>query len=90
MTKCPTPAQFKVMLALHAANDGLYGLEIVRRSRGKIPRGSVYTLLLRLQQIGMVYATKPAADGRPGMPRPRYKLTKFGRRFVDLLNGQGE
>jgi DNA-binding PadR family transcriptional regulator len=61
---------------------GLYGLEIVRQSEERLEkplsRGTVYTLLGRMEEKGFVRSKARASEGHAGLPRPRYTLTALG------------
>lgn len=50
----------------------MYGLSIVNAAGGVIAKGSIYVLLQRLEERGVVVSEKP------GMTR-LYRTTKFGR-----------
>jgi DNA-binding PadR family transcriptional regulator len=75
-----TGAVLKTLLA--ASSDGLYGLQIAKAV--KLPTGSIYPILTRLQQAGWIESAweadeQAAAAGR--LRRRRYYwLTHIGRR----------
>jgi len=71
-----TPA--RECLELLAANDGawLFGLDMVKRSRG-LKRGTVYVHLGELEDAGYV-RSKPG-DIAHGLERRVYQLTSSGR-----------
>lgn len=75
-----TRAEIKVLQVLVKA-DECYGLQIVKRSRGKISRSGVYTLLNRLYDKGFV-KRRYGNDGHAGLPRPLYSLTDLGHRML--------
>jgi DNA-binding PadR family transcriptional regulator len=59
----------------------LYGLEIVNGSNGRITRGSVYVILSRMVDKGLVESrTEPAPDRMGGLPRVMYKPSGLGLR----------
>jgi DNA-binding PadR family transcriptional regulator len=59
----------------------LYGLEIVNGSKGRITRGSVYVLLSRMAEKGLVESRpEPAPERGGGLPRVLYKPTGLGLR----------
>lgn len=59
----------------------MYGLEIVEDSRGRITRGSVYVLLSRMQDKGLVESRPEQAPERAGgLPRVMYKASGLGQR----------
>ena len=78
MTRRPSPQTIAVLSAL-AATEGewLYGLEIA--SATGLKSGSLYPILQRLDQRGLLESQwlEPAASGRP--PRHAYRLTGAGR-----------
>jgi len=60
-----------------------FGLELVEGSGGRIKRGSVYVLLGRLEERGLVASrSEERAAHEGGLPRRRYRLTALGRRAV--------
>src|SRR5664279_980100 len=65
-------------------SDRLYGLEIMRRladgSGLIVPEGTVYPLLSRLKNEGLLSSEWVEADA--GHPRKYYRLTAAGRRRV--------
>jgi DNA-binding PadR family transcriptional regulator len=59
----------------------LYGLEIVSGSNGRITRGSVYVVLSRMADKGLVESRpEPAPERAGGLPRVLYKATGLGLR----------
>lgn len=67
------------VLAILAKGDR-FGLQLVDDSQGRIKRGSVYVLLGRLEEKGMVSSreeSRPAVEG--GLPRRIYRLTALGK-----------
>jgi DNA-binding PadR family transcriptional regulator len=66
------------MRILQSHSAGMYGLEIVSESENELSRGSIYVLLGRLEEKGLVQMLKGAKGKHPGMPRPRYKLSAVG------------
>jgi len=61
--------------------SGMYGLEIVDASSGKLKRGTVYVTLGRLEESGFVKSKAQRPD-HPGLPRPIYRLTAQGERAL--------
>ena len=65
----------------------LYGLEILRRLAGEggmsVPEGTIYPLLNRLRNGGLVSAEWVESDA--GHPRKYYQLTAVGRRQVAAM-----
>ena len=54
------------------ASGPMYGLDMVKQSGGLLSRGTVYVLLGRMQDRGLIEATEPDSDGRR-----RYKLASL-------------
>jgi DNA-binding PadR family transcriptional regulator len=78
----PTETELLVLHLLRDSGRGLYGLELVKESGGKLKRGTVYVILSRLQDKGFVDAHTPRVRGHAGLPRPRYTLTGAGERAL--------
>lgn len=72
-----------LVLQLLNSSTGMYGLELVRESGDKLKRGTVYVVLGRLQERGLVRSKAEKNATHPGLPRPRYSLTQDGRRMLD-------
>ncbi len=60
----------------------MYGLELVEASGGALKRGSVYVLLGRLEEKGLVEARVDEDASHPGLPRRLYRVTGAGRRVL--------
>lgn len=74
-----------VLTLLRDEPQGLYGLELVKNSGGRLKRGTVYVTLMRLEDKGFVQShVQPAAHA--GLPRPRYTLTAPGKRVLEAAN----
>ena len=85
MRKSRAPSR-ATRLALHALFDspgGMHGYEIIKTAG--IKPGTLYPMLARLEDQGLLMSQwEPAAvEGRP--PRHRYSLTEAGRTFVTSL-----
>jgi len=74
----------RCILGLLAASPGaMYGLDLVKQSRGRLGRGTVYVWLVRLEDRGLV-SSVPTFDrrrlysitsaGMDAMGRPRHRL----------------
>lgn len=80
----PTNKELDILDVLVAHPRGLYGLEIVEKSNGKVKRGSVYVYMNRLHQDNLVEVQKsPPPKGQGGLPRPIYRITGLGQRILD-------
>ena len=62
---------------------GKYGLEIVKHSGGSIRRGSVYVLLERMADRGLVKVDPgKSTPATGGLPRPTYSPTGLGMKVL--------
>jgi DNA-binding PadR family transcriptional regulator len=78
----PSLQAFAVLSVLaERPSDWLYGLEVAERTRLK--SGSLYPILIRLAERGMLEAQwlQPSAPGRP--PRHAYRILPEGARMLD-------
>ena len=57
---------------------GAYGSELVHMSDGKLKRGSVYSLLGRLEKAGLVKSEEEPASAAYALPRTIYRITGDG------------
>jgi DNA-binding PadR family transcriptional regulator len=80
----PSGKELVVLRLLHDAPSSgeMYGLEMVEKSRESLRRGSVYVVLSRMEEKGLVKSRTPQSDGHPGLPRPRYRITALGQRAL--------
>ena len=74
--------QFLILRLLRDAPAGLYGLQMIEASRGKLKRGTIYVTLGRLEQKGLVKSRTQAGASHSGLPRPIYKITAVGERVL--------
>src|SRR5215211_6128796 len=60
---------------------GLYGLQIVAKSQGRLKKGTVYVVLQRMQDKGLI-DSKSEARVAPeiGIPRRIYTVSGYGER----------
>jgi DNA-binding PadR family transcriptional regulator len=60
-----------------------YGLELVADSDGELARNSIYVVLGRMEDKGLIDGkTSPTPAGEMGPPRRKYKVTGHGRRVL--------
>ena len=60
-----------------------YGLDLVKRSDGRLKRGTVYVTLQRMEEKGFITSRlEDEVDERIGAPRRLYKLTGLGERAL--------
>jgi DNA-binding PadR family transcriptional regulator len=79
-------AKERVILSLLVGHGTeMYGLEMVAHSEGKLSRGSIYVLLDRLEERGLVSSRlQERAPGMAGIARRLYRPTAYGRRVFQL------
>jgi DNA-binding PadR family transcriptional regulator len=78
----PSGKEVVVLRLLRDAPSGMYGLEMVDQSQGALGRGSVYVILSRMQDKGLVESRTPKRADHPGLPRPRYRITALGQKTL--------
>jgi DNA-binding PadR family transcriptional regulator len=79
----PSGKEIVVLRLLRGAPaSGMYGLELVSESEGSLGAGSVYVVLSRMQEKGLVKSHTPQSDDHPGLPRPRYRITALGQKSL--------
>ena len=77
-----TETELLVLRLLRDAPAGLYGLQLVSTSDGKLKRGTVYVTLGRLEEKGFVESRTKAQSEHAGLPRPVYRITGLGQRAL--------
>jgi DNA-binding PadR family transcriptional regulator len=85
-TKEPTrlSATETLVLWMLITHGEMYGLQIVQQSQGEIARGSVYVLLDRMEDKGLVESQQEAKEpGVSGIPRRLYKPTGAGVQVLE-------
>ena len=82
MEELPSISKTEYLILKILMNHGpeLYGLEMIELSQGKLRRGSIYTLLARLENKGFVDSEKEI-DVQPGLTTQRRFFT---------ISGEGE
>jgi DNA-binding PadR family transcriptional regulator len=78
-----------VLRLLSSEPSGLYGLEMVKKSGGKLKRGSVYVILGRLEDKGYIKSRIPRDADHAGLPRPHYTLTAQGQKVLQAAELMG-
>lgn len=91
-----TPTEARILSLLAGRQPGCFASELIHMSSGALKRGSVYTLLNRLEAAGFVCATEEDGTDRYALPRTRYKITAAGIRaridfgqFTGLIPSNG-
>ncbi|MCH9649183.1 MAG: PadR family transcriptional regulator [Deltaproteobacteria bacterium] len=73
----------RVVLELLREHSELYGLDLVKKSDGKLKRGTVYVTLGRMADKGFVDSRQVAAPPTAGgLPRRLFKMTGLGERML--------
>ena len=78
-----TPAMVDVLGCLLGSDETIWGLSI-SAATGR-PTGTVYPLLVRLEQAALVTSEWEAANDRPGPRRRLYALTSQGQDWAASL-----
>jgi DNA-binding PadR family transcriptional regulator len=77
----------QLILRLLREHGELFGLDLVKHSKGKLGRGTVYVTLARMQDKGLVKISRheePLAEW--AHPRPYYALDVGGRAALKALD----
>jgi DNA-binding PadR family transcriptional regulator len=94
-TPLPSPLECEALDLLIGGGE-MYGLELVRKSEGRLKRGTVYVMLGRMEDKGLVESrVEDSTPDQVGIPRRLYRPTGLGvraqRKFVAVqavLNGE--
>jgi DNA-binding PadR family transcriptional regulator len=78
-----------ILRLLNSEPTGMYGLEIVKASGGKLARGTVYVTLGRMEEKGFVRSRVRRDITHSGLPRPRYTLSGLGERVLAAADAMG-
>jgi DNA-binding PadR family transcriptional regulator len=79
-TSMITATEALILSLLANKSVGAYGSELLHLSEGKLKRGSVYTLLSRLEDAGFVKGAEEAPTVEFASARTRYRITAAGHR----------
>jgi DNA-binding PadR family transcriptional regulator len=84
-----SPTEAMIIGLLARAGRGAYGSELMHMSDGKLKRGSVYSLLGRLEKAGYVKTIEDPPTEAYALPRTLYKITAHGaaahREFAEFV-----
>lgn len=69
-----------VILSLLISERELYGLEMVKKSEGKLKLGTIYLTLSRMEEKGYTTSRKELVPTQV-VPRRLYKITSMGARI---------
>jgi DNA-binding PadR family transcriptional regulator len=65
------------------AASPMYGLELVKASKGELGRASIYVVLARMEDKGYLRSFTPRGESEhPGLPRPRYRIAALGEKAL--------
>jgi len=70
-----------VVLELLSRTREMYGLEMVKASPA-LGRGTIYVVLNRMEERGLVTSRQVKEAGTPGMPLRVYSVTGLGQRAL--------
>lgn len=80
------PRKELLVLELLAEHGPMFGLELVRVSRGHLKRGTVYVTLGRLADKSWVDSEQePQHPAAIGLPRRVYRITSQGLRVLEAV-----
>jgi PadR family transcriptional regulator, regulatory protein PadR len=64
----------------------IFGLEMVKASKGALKRGTVYVTLKRMEDKGLIESrTEARTGGEIGIPRRLYRITGHGQRVLAAM-----
>ena len=72
----------RLILELLVEHRELYGLQLVKMSRGQLKRGTVYVTLGRMADKGFVESRQVKEPGESGLPRRIFTPTGHGARVL--------
>ena len=79
----PSTTEAIILALLSSSRTDSYGLDLVKRSDGRLKRGTVYVTLQRMEDKGFISSRlEDEVDERIGAPRRLYKLTGLGARAL--------
>jgi DNA-binding PadR family transcriptional regulator len=78
----PSRKELVVLRLLRDSPSGMYGLELVKASKGDLGQTTVYVTLARMEEKGLIKSSTPKKADHPGLPRARYKLDAVGERAL--------
>jgi PadR family transcriptional regulator len=77
-----------LILEMLVRDSELYGLQLVRGSKRRLKRGTVYVTLGRMEDKGYITSRlEDAPPGAGGLPRRLYQPTPLGRRVLKAWTG---
>lgn len=82
-TKLISPKEAQILQLLVSGGE-MYGLQLVRESKGELKRGTIYVTLDRMQKKGYLDSRHEHDAHTPGLPRRLYFLTAPGEKALEL------
>lgn len=77
--KLPATERLILRLLLSSGRAEMYGLQLVQQSLGALPRGTIYVVLNRMQQKGLVESRQDVRrPNESGITRRLYRPTRHG------------
>jgi DNA-binding PadR family transcriptional regulator len=79
-------AKEATVLGLLAKEGNLFGLDMIRASRGALKRHSIYVLLSSMEESGLIEGREVPQLATGRLPRRLYAITQAGRgRLEEML-----
>ncbi len=76
-----------VLDILSKSDTEIVGLQMIERSNGKLPRGTIYVTLMRLEEQGLISSHGEArSDPQIELNRRVYKISELGRLYLLTQN----
>lgn len=73
-----------IIISMLLKKDGMYGLELVKGSNGRLKRGTIYVTLDRMEEAKLLKSELVAPSGGQRGPRRRqYRVTGEGRKIFE-------
>ena len=76
----PPSGKELLVLGLLVSHREMYGLEMVNAASDQLARGTIYVLLGRMEDKGLVVSRQIKTEGASGLPKRVYALTGLGQR----------
>ena len=72
-------------ILMNKTSEEVYGWELMEESGGKLKKGTIYVILNRMEDKGLISSRKEQRrEGARGLPRRMYKLTGLGHRTLSV------
>jgi DNA-binding PadR family transcriptional regulator len=73
-----SPTETLILSLLIQQPRGAFASELLHTSEGRLKRGSVYTILNRMEAAGLVSSKEEDPTSAYALPRTRYSITSAG------------